>query len=117
MTNRNGFTIVEVLVAVLILTVGLLGLATTAATVTRMISQGQRYSEAASLAAQRFEILRSQSCSAMTNGTGTQGRYSLTWTIAGTAGGKANTVKVVVTSPTASATRADSFQTTIFCGS
>lgn len=117
MTNRNGFTIVEVLVAVLILTVGLLGLATTAATVTRMISQGQRYSEAASMAAQRFEILRSQSCSAMAGGSSTQGRYSMTWSVTPSANGNVDTVKVVVTSPTASATRADSFQTTIFCGS
>jgi type IV pilus modification protein PilV len=116
-TNRSGFTIVEVLVAVLVLTVGLLGLAATAATVTRMISQGQRYSEATTLAAQRFEVLRSQSCTAMAAGSETHGRYSVAWTLTSVNSGKANQVTVVVVSPTARATRADSFQTTIPCGS
>lgn len=115
MRNRGGFTIVEVLVAVLVLTIGLLGLAASAATVTRMISQGQRYSEASTLATQRFEILRSQSCASIASGTDTQGRYTISWTVQTVGNMTAQTVTMVVTSPTASAERADTFQTTIPC--
>ena len=44
-TNRQreaGFTIIEVMIAVVILTVGLLGLTATSALVTRMLGRGQR---------------------------------------------------------------------------
>jgi len=40
--QQQGFTLVEVIIAILVLTVGLLGLVTSAALVTRMIGRGQR---------------------------------------------------------------------------
>ena len=51
MKQERGFTIVEVIVAMLVLTVGLLGLVTSAALVTRMIGRGQRSAVAAALRA------------------------------------------------------------------
>ncbi len=57
-----GFTIVEVIIAIIVLTVGLLGLVTTAALVTRMIGQGQRSAVAATFASQRMEVLRTAVC-------------------------------------------------------
>ncbi|MGH7672329.1 MAG: type IV pilus modification PilV family protein [Gemmatimonadales bacterium] len=60
--GERGFTIVEVLIAIVVLTVGLLGLVTTAALVTRMIGQGQRSAVAATFAGQRLEILRAGAC-------------------------------------------------------
>jgi type IV pilus modification protein PilV len=113
--REGGFTIVEVLIAVLILSVGLLALVGSAAVTTRMISQGQRYSQASALANERFEILRSQTCAAMTNGSATQGRFTVTWTVAADASGRARIATVQVVSPTASGTRTDSFQTVILC--
>ncbi len=59
---RRGFTIVEVIVAIMVLTVGLLGLVTTAALVTRMIGRGQRSAVAGVFAAQRMERLRTAAC-------------------------------------------------------
>jgi len=61
-TSERGFTIVEVIVAIMVLTVGLLGLVTTAALVTRMIGQGQRSAVAGTFAAQRMERLRTAAC-------------------------------------------------------
>ena len=60
--NRGGFTIVEIIIAILVLTVGVLGLATTAALVTRMIGRGQRASAAAGFAQRRLERLRPGTC-------------------------------------------------------
>src|SRR3989442_15870348 len=42
MKRERGFTLVEVIVAILVLTVGLLALVTSSALVTRMIQRGQR---------------------------------------------------------------------------
>ncbi|MBI1967876.1 MAG: hypothetical protein HYS40_07785, partial [Gemmatimonadetes bacterium] len=52
----------------IVLTVGLLGLVSTAALVTRMIGRGQRSTEAAIFAAQRMELLRSTGCLTRTSG-------------------------------------------------
>lgn len=60
--GERGFTIVEVIIAIVVLTVGLLGLVTTAALVTRMIGQGQRSAVAATFASQRLERLRLTAC-------------------------------------------------------
>ncbi|MBI1967765.1 MAG: prepilin-type N-terminal cleavage/methylation domain-containing protein, partial [Gemmatimonadetes bacterium] len=55
-SNERGFTIIEIIIAIIVLTVGLLGLVSTAALVTRMIGRGQRSTEAAIFAAQRMEL-------------------------------------------------------------
>ncbi|MDH3456783.1 MAG: prepilin-type N-terminal cleavage/methylation domain-containing protein [Gemmatimonadota bacterium] len=115
MRKRNGFTIIEVLVAVLVLAVGILGMATTAALVTRMIGQGQRFSEVSAVAAQRFEMLRSRPCATMANGSATQGPYVLSWTVDSVAAGKARSLRLIVISPTTRTTRADTFATTVPC--
>lgn len=62
MKGQRGFTLIEVLIAVVVLTVGLLGLVTTAALVTRMIGRGQRSAVAATFAARRMERLRPAAC-------------------------------------------------------
>ncbi len=76
MNNRRGFTIVEVLISIIVLTVGLLGLVTTAALVTRMIARGQRSAVAAMFAAQRLERLRTRGCVNQAGGSDTLYRGS-----------------------------------------
>jgi len=63
--SRTGFTIVELVVAIVILTVGLLGLASTAAVVTRQMGGGAQQTLAASLPQSRFELLASTTCAAL----------------------------------------------------
>ncbi|OLB13424.1 MAG: hypothetical protein AUH07_06155 [Gemmatimonadetes bacterium 13_2_20CM_70_9] len=69
MKQERGFTIVEVIVAMLVLTVGLLGLVTSAALVTRMIGRGQRSAVAAAYAGRRLEMLRVSACASQTAGS------------------------------------------------
>jgi prepilin-type N-terminal cleavage/methylation domain-containing protein len=77
MIRSRGFTIIEVLIAIVVLSVGLLGLVGTGALVTRMIARGQRSAVAANFAAQRLERLRnsgapnSLGCTVQTNGADT----------------------------------------------
>ncbi len=76
--TEAGFTIVEILIAIVVLTVGILGMVTTSALVTRMIARGQRTAVAAEFAAQRFERLRVSGCASQAAGADTLNRGS-TW--------------------------------------
>ncbi len=66
--HGTGFTLIEVVVAILLLAVGVLALAaTTAVTVTRMSESGH-LATAASVARGRAESSFAESCSAITSG-------------------------------------------------
>ena len=60
--DRRGFTIVELIVAILILTVGVIGLTSTAAVVTKQLGRGNLQTIAATRAQSRFDSLTSVSC-------------------------------------------------------
>lgn len=81
MRGERGISIVEVLVAMMVLSVGLLGLASTAAMTTRMIGDSRRYTGASAVATRRAEILRSQPCATLASGAETKGGYTVTWTV------------------------------------
>jgi prepilin-type N-terminal cleavage/methylation domain-containing protein len=76
MKRERGFTIIEIIVAIIVLTVGLLGLVTSAALVTRMIARGQRSAAAAQYAARRLEMLRASGCRSQAGGSETLFRGS-----------------------------------------
>ena len=85
MKREQGFTLVEVIVAILVLTVGILGLVTSAALVTRMIAKGQRSAVQSLFATRRLEMLRSTGCTSQAAGTdmlfrGSTMVDSLNWT-------------------------------------
>lgn len=62
--TRDGFTIVELLVAMVIFSVGVLAMASTAARSIAMLASGQARTVAASVVENRFERLRAVPCSA-----------------------------------------------------
>ena len=59
---RPGLTIIELMAAVVILSIGVLGLAGTTTVVTRMMGEGDHHTDAATAAQSRFERLRSTRC-------------------------------------------------------
>jgi prepilin-type N-terminal cleavage/methylation domain-containing protein len=79
MKAERGFTIIEVVVAIVVLTIGVLGLVSTSALVTRMIARGQHSSNGATFAARRVESLRATGCRSQAAGKDTL------WTQSGTA--------------------------------
>ncbi len=82
--TKQGFTLVELVIAILVLAVGVLGLAGTSVLVSRMIARGQRAAAHAAFAARRLEMLRASGCAAQETGTdvlfrGSTAIDSLSW--------------------------------------
>lgn len=60
--DESGFTIIEIMIAVVILVVGMLGLVMTAALLSRMMGRASRAQAAATFASQRMERMRPAAC-------------------------------------------------------
>jgi prepilin-type N-terminal cleavage/methylation domain-containing protein len=81
MTARKGFSLIELMVAIMILTVGLLGLAATTAVSTQMIGAGGRHTLAASVAQSRFEMMQRGSCAGLTGGSSYTRNMTESWQV------------------------------------
>ena len=78
---RRGFTLVELMVAVLLLSIGLTGVVATSSAISRMMGGSIREATAATLATSRFETLRGSRCAAITGGTATTRGITETWMV------------------------------------
>lgn len=76
-SRRGGFTIVEVLIAVVVLSIGVLAMASSVGTINRMMANGKRKSQSYSIASRAIDSVRrvagstTPKCTAVTNGTTT----------------------------------------------
>lgn len=98
---RDGFTIVEIIVAIMVLSIGVLGLAATAAVVQKQMASGERQAAAAAIAQSRFDRLTSINCKSANLVGGTQswrkGHVKETWTVAQEANVKRITETITMT--------------------
>jgi type II secretion system protein I len=78
--SQQGFTLVELLVAVVILSVGLLALASSSAVMMTQLGDSQSKTLAASVAETRFERIRATACASRTSGSAVSRGISETWT-------------------------------------
>jgi prepilin-type N-terminal cleavage/methylation domain-containing protein len=119
--TESGFSIVEVLVAIVLLSIGLLALAQNSGAVTTMIARGKQDSQAAMFAQAKVDSLRliastPPKCSSLTSGStnGPTPGTTATWTIA-SPNAESRTVRMIVNYRTAKKTRADTSYTTLGC--
>jgi prepilin-type N-terminal cleavage/methylation domain-containing protein len=84
---RGGFSLVELLVSVMVLSVGLLAITGASAVIARQVSGGARMSLAASLAQSRFEQLRALECGTLASGSNADRGISESWTVQHVPGG------------------------------
>jgi len=104
--GRDGFTLIEVLIAIGILSVGILALLQTSGSITVMLREGRLRTMASTVAANRIDNLRlaaastTPTCASVASGSGTSIQGTETWTITGT--GRSRTVAVTVTIPNGS---------------
>ena len=89
---RAGFTLLEMMVAVVILTVGMLGLVGTSAVITRQVGGGAAQTVASQVIANRLEKFRSLGCSQIQSNSETTRGVHERWTT----GAKINRVLFVV---------------------
>jgi type IV pilus modification protein PilV len=113
MKSRDGFTLVEVMVAMMILTVGLLGLASTSAVVVRQMGDAGRMGVAASIAQNRIEKLRLATCTTTSTGTNTIRGVSESWTV--TPQTRSARIDVTVTYATRLGLRSQNYRSTVPC--
>ena len=113
--SNSGFTIVEVLVSTLLLSLGLLAIASTTAHTTGMLAAGRRHTQAAVLGGRLAESLRSGPCPAAGSGVTVDGALEAHWTVAPLKGSPARRVLVVVAAPAARGSRADTVAATVGC--
>ena len=126
MTTRNesGFTLVEVIIAIVILMIGVIALMGASAMVSRMIGSGRHSTQAVEVATRRLENLRTIAystdppCTAgtFTSGTASGTGYTETWTVANSAGSTVlRTVRDSVQYQAATGPRSVVLETRIVC--
>ena len=113
----SGFTLVELMVAMIVLTVGLLGMLGAAATTIRVIGEGDRTVGAAYHASGRIDELVALGCDNVAGGAETvEAIYQLSWTVAGDASSQVRPVMMVAEYPgVRGQVKADTFETGIPC--
>lgn len=121
--SRRGFTVAESLVAIVVLTVGVLALVGSSAQTVRMIGQGRHATLAAMAAAGRIERLRHLAGSTRPSCTSPEwrsdsaggGGVSERWEILDPSG-VGRRLRLVVRSRTASGIATDTILTAVLCG-
>ncbi|HWC73135.1 MAG TPA: prepilin-type N-terminal cleavage/methylation domain-containing protein [Gemmatimonadales bacterium] len=111
--SRRGYTIVELLVAVMVFSIGLLAMAGTASLIMMTIAGSQTRNVAAAVAESRFESLRAQTCTAHASGTAVTRGLREDWSVKPLA--RADDVTVVVTMLSNHRVRTQAFRSYLPC--
>lgn len=97
---RAGVTLVELLVALVLVTIGLLALAGSTAAATSAATRGARQSDAAVVARARMESLAGRRCATIAGGAHASPRHRERWlVVAARAGAKRLRVEVEIDAP------------------
>lgn len=114
--NRRGFTFVEVVVAMLVLTAGVLALAGSTARLSRILNRGSLSTTGAGYAQARLEQLRATGCGLLASGTETPApSYQLVWTVTAPSGSRTRQIELVSTYPGGTTMRTDTLMTSVPC--
>jgi prepilin-type N-terminal cleavage/methylation domain-containing protein len=121
--SERGFTIIEILLAVVVLSVGVMALVGSSALATRMIGRGRTSSQVTQVALARAELLRAyaaQTSPGCTNanvasGNATTAGITEAWTLGGAAGDATRPVTMTFTYAVPKGTRTETMVITLYC--
>lgn len=118
--DRRGFTIIEVLIAVVVLAVGVVALVGSSASATRMIGRGRHATRAVQAAIDRMELLRADAhrttpdCTALANGVDSLPNGIVTsWRVVGA--GELRTIRIIASYQVPGRLKADTLLTQVRC--
>jgi len=112
---RGGFALIEMMVTIMVFSVGLLALSSYAVTMTKQMRDGGRMVNAAALARARFEKLQARQCETLVAGTtlAVSGTITEKYTIVPAS--RSVSVTNIVTFPSGRAMRTVTFNSIIPC--
>jgi len=125
--DEQGFTIVEIMLAVVVLSIGVMALVGSSAMATRMVGRGGMSTQVTQVALARADLLRAYAAStspgctnaAVANGTATSGPATTpiteTWQLTGNAGDPVRDVRMMFTYRVPRGTRTDTMMITLYC--
>jgi len=122
--SERGFTMIEILLAVVVLSIGVMALVGSSALATRMIGRGSRSSEVTQVALARAELLRAyaaQTSPGCTNAavksdsSTTASGIGEKWILLGAAGDNTRDVRMTFSYRVPSGTRTDTMMITLYC--
>ena len=79
--NRRGLTLIEMIIAIIVMSIGIMGLAGTASYVAQQMGGGNAQTIAAALATKVADSLSARRCSALVSGTQTKRGVTVKWTV------------------------------------
>lgn len=80
--NHDGFTIIEVVIAMAIFTIGILAVASLQVVTINGNSSARKITEAVTLAENRLETMLNLPYAGITDGQATEGAYTTSWSVA-----------------------------------
>ena len=79
--KRRGMTLIEVMIAIIVLSIGIMGLAGTASYVAQQMGGANAQTIAAALATKVSDSLSARRCSALVSGSQTKRGVTISWTV------------------------------------
>ena len=79
--TRRGFTLIEMIIAIIVMSIGIMGLAGTASYVATQMGGGAAQTVAAAVATQVTDSLASRRCSSLVGGSKTRRGVTITWAV------------------------------------
>ena len=113
--RRSGFTMPELLIAIIVIAIGMLSLAGGSVGVLRQMRWGNQSALAALVATQRMETIRSLGCTSMANGTATTRGLPEKWVITSITSKARAVVESVTYKPRAGLTRYVEMKSVVPC--
>jgi prepilin-type N-terminal cleavage/methylation domain-containing protein len=122
--SEQGFTIIEIMLALIVLSVGVMALVGSSALATRMIGRGAKTSEVTQVAMARAELLRayaaqtSPGCTnanVKTDSNTTASGIGEKWVLLGAAGDFTRDVRMTFSYRVPRGTRTDTMMITLYC--
>jgi type IV pilus assembly protein PilV len=126
MTDRSeqGFTIIEIMLAIVVLSVGVMALVSSSAMATRMIGRGGVSTQVSQVAVARADRLRAYAASTspgctdatkVKSDTATTSGITEKWELLGAAGDNTRDVRMMFTYRVPKGTRTDTVMITLYC--